>query len=292
MTIGRGELLVFRLQFTHPAMPTHYIFIGNPGTGKSTLLNVLCKKNLFEGGYTVGCGLTTAQKQHTIGDITYTDTPGLDDAEEDRRANACAEISKALKSGGDYKVFFIVEERRGCVVPEDAGTMNMVLDAAPEITINKFGVIVNQVTDRRMTIPQIGYESIATFTAYLFCKRPHRSTAHILFLPMIPEMQGTPSDKINFVNVCGLKEITKLIEFVNETPSTCLTVEKSKNIDPKQIHDYITEARKGIYEHFMSETKLGTLRKQIAANNTQSGASKLHGLFLCNCYPFRTSGRS
>ena len=65
-------------------MPTHYIFIGNPGTGKSTLLNFLCNQNVFEGGYTVGCALTSTQKQHTIGHITYTDTPGLYDADARR----------------------------------------------------------------------------------------------------------------------------------------------------------------------------------------------------------------
>ena len=68
-------------------MPTHYIFIGNPGNGKSTLLNILCNDAKFKGGYAVGTGLTTVHQRVTIGGITYTDTPGLNDPDEKQRKN-------------------------------------------------------------------------------------------------------------------------------------------------------------------------------------------------------------
>ena len=124
-------------------MPTRLIFIGNPGNGKSTLLNILCNSPHFKGGYSVGTGLTTDTAELTVGDLTYVDTPGLNDADPAKHAKACEEITKALKNGSDYKVIFFVGDNNGRVMAADVATMNMVTDAAPEITRNKFGIIVN-----------------------------------------------------------------------------------------------------------------------------------------------------
>jgi hypothetical protein len=50
-------------------------------------------------------------------DKMIADTPGLNDIQNGRRA--AEEISKGLKSGGCYKIFFFITLRGGHVAPED-----------------------------------------------------------------------------------------------------------------------------------------------------------------------------
>ena len=83
------------------------IFIGNPGVGKSALLNCILGNNVFESGLCVGTGLTSVcQIAFNQRDgIFYGDTPGLYDIK--KLEEAAEEISKALKSGdGNYRIVF------------------------------------------------------------------------------------------------------------------------------------------------------------------------------------------
>ena len=96
-------------------------------------------------------GLTYQLDKHidaSSGD-TFMDTPGLNDVE--RREAAGRAISEGLRKGGAFKVLFFVSERNGRVDPQDAATMKVVLDSAPEIWqcqgSPKYGVIVNKVED-------------------------------------------------------------------------------------------------------------------------------------------------
>ena len=61
------------------------------------------------------------------------------------RKQAGKAISDGLKMGGEYKVLFFVTEHGGRVGQQDATTMKLVLDAAPEIG-EKYGIIVNMVS--------------------------------------------------------------------------------------------------------------------------------------------------
>lgn len=96
--------------------------------------------DLFQSGLSWGSGLTTHLQAVKVGADVYMDTPGLSDT--DKRKEAAVEIATALRSGGRFKVFFVITLEGGRVRPADATTMKLVLEAAPEIT--DYSVIVNK----------------------------------------------------------------------------------------------------------------------------------------------------
>ena len=79
------------------------IAIGNPGCGKSTTLNYLAGKLLFQSGVSIGEGLTYELNKEDAEvnifgkdvTVTFCDTPGLTDP--DLRTKAGEAISKVLK---------------------------------------------------------------------------------------------------------------------------------------------------------------------------------------------------
>jgi len=120
------------------------LFIGNPGTGKSTLLNSLIRQVLFKSGVSLGRGLTQIlQVEMDQYGNKWIDTPGLQDIE--MRQKAATEIENALKQTGTYKVIFVFTLESGRVRPADLTTMTLVLNACPVIK-NNFSIIVNKVS--------------------------------------------------------------------------------------------------------------------------------------------------
>ena len=89
-------------------MPTHFIFIGDPGNGKATLLNILCNRNCFTSWYARGPDSTAVLDYRTFDAITYIDTPGVNANDLQKRYKACAEIAALLKGGGGFKVIFVL----------------------------------------------------------------------------------------------------------------------------------------------------------------------------------------
>ena len=74
--------------------------------------------------------------------ITYLDTPGLADVKI--REKAAKEITRALKLGGVYQVFFVFTLESGRVRPEDVTTIKLVLESAPDI--KRFSLIINKLS--------------------------------------------------------------------------------------------------------------------------------------------------
>ena len=124
-------------------MAEKIIAVGNPGAGKSTLLNSLGGEVLFKSGLNTGKGLTYKLDERINENGHFLDTPGL--ADEKLRKAAGGAISEGLRMGGQFKVLFFVTEQRGRVVQQDATTMQLVHEAAPEIK-GHYGVIVNMVS--------------------------------------------------------------------------------------------------------------------------------------------------
>jgi len=118
------------------------VFIGNPGVGKSTLLNCLVGKAVFKNGTKIATGLTNQLQMRKSKGVTYCDTPGLKDIE--MQEESMEAILQALQQGGRYFVAFVITLESGRVKPEDISTIEAVLEGAPDIT--RFGLIINKLS--------------------------------------------------------------------------------------------------------------------------------------------------
>ena len=112
---------------------------------------------------------------------SFLDTPGL--ADETLRKVAGKSISAGLRKGGNYKVIFLFTEQSGRVNVQDATSMQLVLQAAPDIG-NRYGIIVNKVDAK--VIEKIRIDQGQEFLQILFSAIPDYQrcrSEQILFLP-------------------------------------------------------------------------------------------------------------
>eukprot|EP00558_Chaetoceros_sp_UNC1202_P013099 CAMPEP_0197237920 /NCGR_PEP_ID=MMETSP1429-20130617/4604_1 /TAXON_ID=49237 /ORGANISM="Chaetoceros sp., Strain UNC1202" /LENGTH=297 /DNA_ID=CAMNT_0042697003 /DNA_START=89 /DNA_END=982 /DNA_ORIENTATION=- len=198
------------------------IVAGNPGVGKSTILNGLLGEARFKSGVVldrVG-GLTTVLQRETDdnGNVLC-DTPGLLTLE--KREEAAAEILKALKCAptGRFKLVFVIEDNYGRLRNEDVITIKIIIDALPHGVA--YGIIVNSIDP-------------ATFLQYkdkhnyeiLLTKINHtcnNKTAHVHL--------NERDDKLAGQNDCIPATSPALIEFLDRIPSANVEAEAIKDLD-------------------------------------------------------------
>lgn len=119
------------------------IFVGNPGSGKSTLINSLIGRQVAASGTSWGSGLTRKMQAYRHNRRLYVDTPGL--ADGIAREQSAKEINNALKIEGAKRIFFVLTLSAGRLRPEDSMTIAEVLKVLPHKQ-RTFNIIVNKIS--------------------------------------------------------------------------------------------------------------------------------------------------
>lgn len=126
-------------------MKTAIMLLGNPGVGKSFILNALIGKTIFSSGFSFLTGKTKVVEKHEEGDFVFIDTPGLNDILESTRREE--EIAEALVQYETYKIIYVIVLESGRFRPHDFSSMVTVLEAIEKIgvqTDGKFSVLINK----------------------------------------------------------------------------------------------------------------------------------------------------
>ena len=208
------------------------IAIGNPGAGKSTVLNSLSGEVLFESGISIGCGLTYQLDEKANSRGVYFDTPGL--ADNKLRAKAGQAITTALRKGGNYKILFFVMMESGRVARHDVATLNIVLNSAPEIG-NSYAIIINKVPRRIVKLHKDKTQASLVAAQLFIGMQVDRICApsNIIYLAYDEEMEGENNILVDSTNwkVEG-EEGYSLRDFVfGSVPTINLTPGKAKDIE-------------------------------------------------------------
>jgi hypothetical protein len=199
------------------------LFLGNPGTGKSTLINCLVGASNLKSGLSWGGGLTQDYQRVDHDGITYMDTPGL--ADETIQDQAAKAITTALQQGGRYKLFFMMRLQNGRVMSEDLVTLERVLgavDVAP--TKIRFSVIFNNV-DKKQYNPLTQPDSAAFKSVHSVVNGRQFKTDAFCFIPAIAELDEA-SDAV--ITLPG-----HVYDFMNMAPSMKIDPRVVKPVDPR-----------------------------------------------------------
>ena len=182
--------------------PVDIIFIGNTGSGKSTLIASLSQNESFQGGVSFGTGKTKflnfqEDKRPGYTFVRWADTPGLADIKIiDQAAN---EISLALKNSVDKNratiLIFVCTLQAGRVRVEDINTINCVTKAiqladGKPLSCNSYAVLYNQVPKRLME--RDDWLTGKVFIQECFSNKSSNfaiTTNHFIYIPKINELE-------------------------------------------------------------------------------------------------------
>ncbi|KAG2783126.1 hypothetical protein Pcac1_g7107 [Phytophthora cactorum] len=252
------------------ASPQNYLFLGNPGTGKSTLINCLAGAAIFKSGLSYGGGLTKEFQTRIHDNVQYMDTPGL--ADRNIQEKAAAAITEALRQSGTYKLFFMVRLENGRVVSDDLATIEIVLSSI-ELDEIPFAVIVNNVKKRQYT--KMMEKSADYLKVVTLINSINHTTPHIVFIPVI----GDLDEEDNAVT----KLPVDVERFIREAPGVQIPPHVVK---PIKIEDFkkVSETLRGEQEQLLNDKVL--LERRLAELMKESNS---FGSVLCKMGGFSSS---
>mmetsp|Transcript_81638 Transcript_81638/g.149145 ORF Transcript_81638/g.149145 Transcript_81638/m.149145 type:complete len:824 (+) Transcript_81638:112-2583(+) len=123
-------------------LENYYLFIGNPGAGKSALINAFLGKLEFASRHRAR-GVTEILQSAISPAGIFLDTPGLND--EKKRKEAAKAISEALQKEGFHRLFFVLDCSGGRADPGDKALINLVIQACKKVEGFRYSVIFNKV---------------------------------------------------------------------------------------------------------------------------------------------------
>jgi len=166
------------------------VLMGNPGAGKSTILNSLIQKVAFKSGVTHGPGLTEVYKEYTIfskgTSTTFVDTPGLN--EFAKKKAVAKEISKAIVPGVATTLVFVCSYGDGRQDPSFVKTCRIIMSSFP--VEHPFTVVFNKVAPTYMS--ESGKAKITDYTSKTFAMFG-LSKIRYAFIPLHKEALGEPN---------------------------------------------------------------------------------------------------
>lgn len=247
MRVSLLTLLVALVSFAYSSYceQQHFIFIGNPGVGKSALINSLIGKPVAQSGISAGTGLTQFFSSYEHSGINYMDTPGLADVE--KREQAAREIESALKKEGRYHIFFVVTLEAGRVKPEDVTTINTVMDAV-KLENPGFNIVVNKLMPKEKHV--IMKDEVKMASVYAQLNAGKHKTNSIMYIDNDRDMDDERSELIT-IN-------PSLAQFFYETSKS--VVIRSQDVGIIQTDEF--EAMKAQFE-----STLSALKAEIHAGN-------------------------
>jgi len=181
------------------------LFIGNPGTGKSSTLN--CYLNMEEGEACFKSGISKDG-----GGMTYKldvkehygqkwmDTPGLSCTKH--RKAAAAAINEALEQGGTFRIVFVMTIESGRVRPDDITTINLVMQACnaqvPQIGDDQYAIFINKTSNAWLEqMDQKSREDWKTNNfSTAFQEKGMPTTKIVHFAPFVNEMNDANNKQV------------------------------------------------------------------------------------------------
>jgi len=227
------------------------LFVGNPGVGKSTLLNCLMAENiakqdtLFKSGISIASGLTSQLGERFVGSKIYLDTPGLQDVK--MRKVAAEAITMALKKDGFYQLVFVITLESGRIRPADVACIQLVLECAK--CIKYYGVIVNKLTKPLFRRFNVNMEEKAKVLSQLsIIKDGEQRFPLPLFLPQLEDLEDLDDT---------VTDISELIEFMDKMPYAYIKKENVLDIpDDDTFEKYCAEMEKELKDLKQNNDKM------------------------------------
>lgn len=217
------------------------LLFGNPGAGKSALLNILVGKATacFKSGTSAeGTGVTKKLKHCHVDGVTYIDVPGL--ADLNLKGKASEAIREALLRAGDSaSINFVVGHDDGRIREQDTTSVREILASCPAIG-RQYGVIVNRVSEKMQAkMRASGWE--AEFMKEV--PEARRSTRFI-YLPEVPALKEMEWNEVDWAQNPLRQNFGELFRFIDAGPPCSIPQESVGTTETRTVGQQQAEARK------------------------------------------------